>query len=96
MSIVVDVVTGADPTLSGDVVAAAVTALVPRAGQRYQLAWALQDRPDLLLALRKAGAARISAPVCADCGKPLRTLQRRGEHWYCGGWSPAGTVRGVR
>jgi hypothetical protein len=38
VSIVVDVVTGADPTLSADVVAAAVTALIPRAGQRYQLA----------------------------------------------------------
>jgi hypothetical protein len=37
---------------------------------------------DLLIALRGAGAA-VSAPVCAACGKQLRTLQRRGEDWYC-------------
>jgi len=45
---VVDVVAGIDPTLSADAVAAAVKALVPQAGQRHQLAWAVQDRPDLL------------------------------------------------
>ena len=26
--------------------------------------------------------------MCADCGKALRTLQRRGEHWYCGVCGP--------
>jgi hypothetical protein len=39
---------------------------------------------DLLIALRKAGAVVISPPVCVTCGKPLPTLQRRGEDWYCG------------
>jgi hypothetical protein len=34
---------------------------------------------DLLVALRAAGAVRISPPVCAECGKQLRTFQRRGE-----------------
>ncbi len=38
---------------------------------------------DLLIALRRAGAVRISAPVCAGCDKPLRTLQRRGQDWLC-------------
>ena len=38
---------------------------------------------DLLIALNKAGATRISAPVCAECDKHLRTLQRRGDDWYC-------------
>jgi hypothetical protein len=39
---------------------------------------------DLLIALRKAGATTISPPVCRDCGKHLRTFQRRGQDWYCG------------
>lgn len=44
---------------------------------------------DLLIALRRAGATSVSAPVCAECGKHLRTLQRRGDHWYCGVCGPA-------
>ena len=44
---------------------------------------------DLLIALRKAGATRISPPVCAECGKQLRTFQRRGEDWYCAVCGPA-------
>ena len=43
---------------------------------------------DLLIALNKAGATHISAPVCAECGKHLRTLQRRGDDWYCGVCGP--------
>ena len=43
---------------------------------------------NLLITLRKAGASTISAPVCAQCGKPLRTLQRRGQDWYCGTHGP--------
>jgi hypothetical protein len=38
---------------------------------------------DLLIALREAGARSIAAPRCAECDKPLRTLQRRGQDWYC-------------
>jgi hypothetical protein len=37
----------------------------------------------LLLALRAAGA-EVAAPACAGCGKALRSLQRRGQDWYCG------------
>jgi 3-hydroxyisobutyrate dehydrogenase-like beta-hydroxyacid dehydrogenase len=62
--------------------------------KRRRLAQALLGRPvvladgrspaprvvgDLLIALRKAGADSVSPPVCATCGKRLRTLQRRGE-----------------
>ena len=43
---------------------------------------------DLLIALRDAGAVNISPPVCAGCGNPLRTFQRRGEHWYCSSCGP--------
>ena len=71
--------------------------------KRRGLAQALLDRPrvlddgrspapravgDLLIALNRAGATTISAPVCAECGKHLRTLQRRGDDWYCGVCGP--------
>jgi hypothetical protein len=58
---------------------------------------------DLLIALRRAGAQAISAPRCAECGKPLSTLQRRGQDWYCSvcGPQPAscaacGNIRRIR
>jgi hypothetical protein len=39
---------------------------------------------ELLIALRAAGAAGISAPRCASCGRELvSSMQRRGENWYC-------------
>ncbi len=38
---------------------------------------------DLLIGLRRAGAASISPPRCKKCGKELSTYQRRGEDWYC-------------
>jgi hypothetical protein len=36
-----------------------------------------------LLALRAAGAAGIAPPRCADCGREITSMQRRGDHWYC-------------
>ena len=71
--------------------------------KRRRLAQALLDKPSLLtdgrspaprvagvllIALRQAGAVIISPPVCAGCGKQLRTLQRRGQDWYCGVCGP--------
>jgi hypothetical protein len=38
---------------------------------------------DLLLALRAAGAAGISPPWCAECGREVTSMQRRGDRWYC-------------
>lgn len=38
---------------------------------------------NLLLALRAAGANRISPPWCAGCGREITSIQRRGEDWYC-------------
>ncbi|MET9089668.1 site-specific integrase [Streptomyces sp. NPDC004237] len=43
---------------------------------------------DLLIALREAGAQAISPPCCAECGRRMRTLQRRGQDWYCGNCGP--------
>lgn len=98
IGVVVDLVCAADPALDRAVVEAVVAGVAGGRAKRRRLAQALLDRPilladgrspaprvvaDLLIALRKAGAARISPPVCATCGKPLRTLQRRGQDWSC-------------
>ncbi len=98
IGVVVDLVCGADPALERVVVEEVVEGIAGGRAKRRRLAQALLDRPalladgrspapsvvaDLLIALRKAGAEQISPPVCATCGKPLRTLQRRGQDWYC-------------
>ncbi|GAA3541713.1 hypothetical protein GCM10022222_26730 [Amycolatopsis ultiminotia] len=38
---------------------------------------------ELLLALRAAGATRISPPWCAECGREITSMQRRDGNWYC-------------
>lgn len=43
---------------------------------------------DLLVALRRAGAVAVSPPVCAECGKLLASMQRRGQDWFCGVCGP--------
>src|SRR4029079_8673288 len=58
----VDMITAADAALSTDVAAAAVRKAAPRSGHRLRLAWALQDRPELLTG---AGA---DAPTRSCCG----------------------------
>jgi hypothetical protein len=104
VGVMVDLVAAAEPALDRPVIEALVrTAAGGRAKQR-KLACALAGRPqvlvdgrspapravgDLLIALRKAGAVAISPPVCAQCDKHLRSLQRRGEDWYCGVCGPA-------
>jgi hypothetical protein len=95
----VALVTRADPGLSWEAAEQAVTAVARVRAVRRKLAAALAERPgilsdgrspaprvagDLLLALRKAGATAISPPVCAGCGRQLRTLSRAGRDWYCG------------
>lgn len=98
IGVVVDLVIGVEPVLDRAAVAEAVEGVAGGRAKRRRLAQALLDKPtvladgrspaprvvgDLLIALRKAGATRISPPVCAECGKPLRTFQRRGKDWYC-------------
>ena len=103
IGVIVDLVLGRQPGLDRRMVTGVVEAVSGGRAKRRQLAQALWDRPavfgdgrspapravaDLLIALNKAGATEISAPVCAECGKWLRTVQRRGEHWYCGVCGP--------
>jgi uncharacterized protein YidB (DUF937 family) len=94
----VALITGIEPGLGREAAGRAVTGVAEGRAMRRKLARALAERPeiladgrspaprvagDLLIALRKAGATVISPPVCADCGKQLRTLQRRGQDWCC-------------
>lgn len=99
VGVVVDLVTSLEPALDHAMICDAVTRVAGGRAKRRRLAQALRDKPtvldsgcspaprvvgDLLIALRDAGAVTISPPVCATCGKQLRTLQRRGQDWYCG------------
>jgi hypothetical protein len=74
VDIVMDVVATIDPDLPAEVEANAVAAAVPRSGRRYQLAWALQNRPDLLTG---SGAhAPVPRSVAADRPAPRRRSRR--------------------
>ncbi|HKT05506.1 MAG TPA: hypothetical protein VJT31_38805 [Rugosimonospora sp.] len=118
IGVLVGLVVRHEPSLNRATVTEVVENLAGGRAKRRRLAQALLDRPtvladgrspapravaDLLIALRKAGAMRISPPVCAECGKQLRTFQRRGEHWYCAVCGPVrepcavcGNLRRVR
>lgn len=96
---VLRVVGAVDPTIPAETVAAAVVAAIPRARQRYQLAWALEDRPALLTgagaespapsvlrlidALCDAGATSIVRPACPRCGRMIHLWKRRDGVWLC-------------
>lgn len=118
IGVLVDLVVKHEPSLDRATVTDVVGSVAGGRAKRRRLAQTLLDKPavladgqspapravaDLLIALRKAGATRISPPVCAECGKQLRTFQRRGEDWYCGVCGPVrelcsacGTLRRVR
>jgi hypothetical protein len=96
-------VAAAEPALSRAAAEELVISVAGGRAKRRKLAQALAARPavltdgrspaprvigDLLIALRKAGATVISPPACAGCGKELRTMQRRGQDWYCGACGP--------
>jgi hypothetical protein len=93
-----------EPSLDRATVTEVVESLAGGRAKRRRLAQALLDRPavladgespapravaDLLIALRKAGATRISAPVCAECGKRLRPDHPRAARWPAAGPVPA-------
>lgn len=103
IGVVVDLVADTDSNLTRAAIEAAVASVAGGRAKRRRLAQALLDRPsvlidgrspaprvvtDLLLVLREAGAVGISAPVCVECGKQLRTFHRRGEDWYCTACGP--------
>jgi hypothetical protein len=98
VGVMVALIAGVEHGLDRDAIRTAVTAVAGGRAKQRRLALALARRPgilsdgrspapravgDLLIALARAGAAAISPPACAQCGKALRVLQRRGEDWYC-------------
>jgi len=98
IGVIVNLVAEHDPGVDHVDITDAVEGVAGGRAKQRRLAQALLDRPavlvdgrspaprvvgDLLIAVRTAGATRVSPPVCAECGKPLRTFQRRGQDWYC-------------
>jgi hypothetical protein len=98
VGVIVAMIRGVEPSLELKVIEDAVISVAGGRAKRRKLAQALARRPavladgrspapraagDLLVALRKAGAGAVSPPVCAGCGKQLRSFQRRGEDWFC-------------
>ncbi|MER6379890.1 site-specific integrase [Streptomyces sp. NPDC001127] len=99
VGLITDLVADVEKELGAETIRAVVTAVAGGRAKSRHLAKALAMRPvvltdgrspapraigDLLIELRKAGASAIASPVCAECGKKLRTLQRRSQDWYCG------------
>lgn len=98
IGLTVSLVVTVEDQLEPDRIREVVTGIAGGRAKSRRLATALAARPtvlrdglspapraiaDLLIALRRAGARSVSPPHCAECGKPLRTFQRRGQDWYC-------------
>lgn len=96
--LITDLVTEAGPGLGREQVREAVSAVAGGRAKSRRLALALAGRPavltdgrspapravaDLLVALHDAGAAGISLPACAQCGRKIRGFCRAGQDWYC-------------
>jgi hypothetical protein len=83
LEVLVRVVAAVDPSVGAATVAGALAEVTSQAGQRRQLAWALEDRPELLTgagaeapvpsvlrfidALCRAGATKVVRPACPHC-----------------------------
>ncbi|MDX3777010.1 site-specific integrase [Streptomyces europaeiscabiei] len=98
IGLITDLVADVEKELGAESIQAVVTAVAGGRAKSRRLAEALAMRPavltdgrspapraigDLLIGLSRAGASAISPPVCAECGKKLRTFQRQGQDWYC-------------
>jgi hypothetical protein len=98
IGLITELIADVEPTLAAEHVREVVTTVAGGRAKARRLAAALAERPgvlvdgrspaprvvgELLLGLRRAGAKTISPPCCAECGKHLRSFQRRGQHWYC-------------
>lgn len=104
VAVVIDLIGEVEPALARATLVEVITTVAAGRVKRRRLAQALAERPslliegrspaprvvgELLIALRKAGAMVVSAPCCATCGKHLRTLNRRGQDWFCSVCGPA-------
>jgi hypothetical protein len=98
---IVGVVAAIDADVAAGTVRAAVEEVTSRAGQRRQLAWAIQDRPELLTgagaqapvpsvlrlidALCRAGATTMIRPPCPHCGRVVNLSKLRDGLRICRG-----------
>lgn len=101
ITILIKVVTAVDPAIAAAAVIAAVEGVTSRAGQRRHLAWALEDRPELLTgagaeapvpsvlrlidALVEAGSTKIVRPPCPHCGRAVSLSKTREGLRICRG-----------
>lgn len=103
VGVIVDIVSKLEPALGRANIIEVVTGMAGGRAKRRRLAQALLDRPGiltdgrspapeaigkLLTVLRDVGTVNVSAPICAECDKPMRAFHRRGEDWYCGAHGP--------
>lgn len=103
LRVIIDLVAGLETGLGRAVIQEVVVGVAGGRAKARRLAQALYQRPglltdgrspapravgNLLIALVKAGAVAISAPVCTGCQKALRAMQRTGDNWYCGTCGP--------
>lgn len=101
VEILLQVVRAIDPTVGAGTVTGALERATSRAGQRRQLAWALQDRPELLTgagaqapvpsvlrfidALGGAGATGVVRPACPRCARVVKLSKLRDGLRICRG-----------
>ena len=103
IGLITELVAAVEPRLAPEQIRAVATGVAGGRAKSRRLASALAERPavladgrspapravgDLLIALREAGARSVSPPGCVQCGKQLRTFQRRGQDWYCAACGP--------
>ena len=98
IGLIAELIAAVESALAATRIREVITTVAGGRAKARRLATALAERPsvlvdgrspaprvvaELLLGLRRAGAETISPPRCAGCGTPLRSFQRRGQHWYC-------------
>ncbi len=97
-AVIAGIAAAAEPALSQDGIAAAITRAAPSRAQQRRLAAALSEDPGLLTsgrpegppqvellvrALQERGARRLVLPRCAHCDQPKRLIQRDGSLRIC-------------
>ncbi len=101
LELLINVVKAIDPAVSEATVASALGHVTSRAGQRRRLAWALQDRPELLTgagaeapvpsvlsfigALCEAGVSGVARPACPHCARVVNLSKLRDGLRICRG-----------
>jgi hypothetical protein len=99
VAVLVEVITGLDPTLPAETITAAVRTVHSRPAKLQRLGWAIEDAPDLLTGrgahaplpgvlqlidgLCDAGAQTIVRPACPRCQRIVRLHRHVDGLWCC-------------